>query len=61
MIALTKQRPGSRSPDAATPAIFTRNYSECRAEADALAAEIALSGKRGDPVESASQHRSTPG
>ena len=34
---------------------------ECRAEADALAAEIVLSGKRGDPVESALQHRCTPG
>jgi hypothetical protein len=61
MIALTRAETGIPITERRHTAIFTRNYSECRAEADALAAEIALSGKRGDPVESASQRRSTPG
>ena len=61
MIALTRVETGIPIIERRHTAIFTRNYREGRAEADALAAEIALWGKRGDPVESFSRHRSTPG
>jgi hypothetical protein len=47
MMALTRAETGIPITERRHTAIFTRNYSECRAEAGALAAEIALSGKRG--------------
>jgi hypothetical protein len=47
MIALTRAETGIPITERRHTAIFTRNYSEGRAEADALAAEIALSRKVG--------------